>query len=148
MEKIKKYFGIKELVCPDVHKKFGEMAWVFLDPRMLAVMLYIREGIGRPMWVNNWAVGGKLTQRGLRCNLCQLVKEKAKAGQLYMSAHQEGMGWDFNIEGMTPAQVRRWIVEHQAGLPYPIRMEEGTPTWVHVDVRHDGEGGKIKFFRG
>lgn len=148
MGQIKDYFDIQELVCKHVYTRFGEGAWSFFDPRMLAVMLYIREGIGKPMWVNNWAIGGNLTQRGLRCNLCQLVKDKTNAGELYMSAHQEGMGWDFNVKGMGPDEVRQWIVDHKDGLPYPIRMEDDTPTWVHVDTRNDGAKRKILFFRG
>ena len=70
---IKKYFGIKELVCKHVYNRDHEASWIYFDPRLLEVVLWIREHIGKPMIVNNWASGGKYTQRGLRCNLCELV---------------------------------------------------------------------------
>lgn len=75
--RIKKYFDIEELVCKHVFKKHGEYAWEFFDERLLETLLTIREKIGMPIYVNNWQVGGNLTQRGLRCNMCQLVREKS-----------------------------------------------------------------------
>ena len=75
--KVKDYFGIKELVCPHVYEIWGESAWQFLDDRMLENLAFIREGIGKPIVVNNWAKGGEYSQRGLRCCVCALVREKS-----------------------------------------------------------------------
>lgn len=78
---IKNYFNIKELVCKHVYNKFGEMAWTFFDPRLLETICVIREKLGKPITVNTWHSGGGLTQRGLRCNVCQLVAEKDPIGE-------------------------------------------------------------------
>lgn len=143
---IKDYFGIKELVCKDVHAKFGEKAWDFLDERLLRTLLFIRENLGKPMTVNNWASGGSFSQRGLRCNLCQLVSDKTKKGQLYVSAHMQGTACDFDVKGMTAAQVRQWLSNNKHMLPFPIRAEDGV-TWVHIDMRNDGSKDKLILFK-
>lgn len=143
---IKDYFGIKELVCKDVYTKFGDKAWSFFDDRLLATLLWIRENIGKPMTINTWANGGQFSQRGLRCNLCALVADKTKKGQLYVSAHMEGTGCDFDVQGMTAAQVRQWLINYKHMLPYPIRVEDGT-SWVHIDLRNDGSAGKLILFK-
>ena len=147
LDKIKKYFGIKELVCKHVYERHGSTAWTFFDPRLLETILFIREGIGRPIYVNNWSRGGSLSQRGLRCNLCQLVKDKTDSDKLYMSAHNQGMGIDFDVNGMSAKQVRNWIKEHQEELPHPIRVEEDV-NWVHIDVRSDDSKKKLTWFKG
>ena len=60
MNGIKRYFSIKELVCPHVYDKFREYAWNFFDPRLLETLLVIREKCGLPIVINNWAKGGQL----------------------------------------------------------------------------------------
>lgn len=133
--KVKEYFGIKELVCPHVYEIWGESAWQFLDDRMLANLEFIREGIGKPIVVNNWARGGEYSQRGLRCNTCILVIEKTDLRKVYLSAHIQGKAVDFHVVGMTDEDVRQWIIEHAEDLPYPCRLERDTTGWCHMDVR-------------
>lgn len=147
MNTIKQYFDIRELVCRHVYNKHKENAWDFFDPRLLETMLWIRENIGRPIYVNNWDSNGQLTQRGLRCNLCSLVRSKTNAQTLYLTAHSQGMGVDFDVKGMTAEQVRQWIKANENKLPHPIRLEKDV-TWVHLDVRTDGSKGKIVMFKG
>jgi hypothetical protein len=69
MSKIQDYFKIEELVCPHVYDKFGLYAWRFFDPRLLDTLLVIREKIAKPIYVNNWDMGGDFSQRGFRCNI-------------------------------------------------------------------------------
>lgn len=146
-EQLKKYFGIKELVCKHVYGRFGEDAWQFFDPRLLTVLLDIRELINKPIIVNNWAKGGNYSQRGLRCNICALVKEKTSLEKVYMTAHAQGMGVDFHVPGMTSEEIRKKIEENKVALSYPIRMERGTEGWVHIDVRTDSLQA-ITYFNG
>lgn len=134
IQKLKAYFDISELVCPDVYKRFGDRAWQFFDPRILENLLFIRQSIAHKIVVNTWKTGGRYTQRGLRCNLCSLVADKTKSRQLYVSAHQQGMAVDFDIEGMTAEGVRAWIKQHKESIPHACRLEDGT-TWVHMDSR-------------
>lgn len=130
----KKYFGIKELVCPHVYEIWGDSAWQFLDDRMLENLAFIREGIGKPIIVNNWAKGGEYSQRGLRCTRCIFVIEKVDLRKVYLSAHIQGKAVDFNVVGMTAEEVRQWIIEHADELPYPVRLERWVG-WVHIDTR-------------
>lgn len=83
IQSLKRYFSITELVCPDVYKRFNERAWQFFTTDALYGLLLLRETIlCRPMYLNNYKKG--ITQRGLRCNLCALVKGKAT---VYLSQH-------------------------------------------------------------
>ena len=138
--RIQDYFHAKEVVCPDVYDKFGLYSWQFFDPRLLDVMLVIREKTGLPIVVNNWGKGGNLTQRGLRSNLCPIVKEKTALEKLYMSAHLQGMAFDFNIVGMSVEDTHKWVNDNKILLPHPIRIESinSAPTWIHIDTRTDG----------
>ena len=143
---VKQHFGIKELVCPDVYERFGESAWQFLDARLLHTLYVIREMIDRPIIINNWAKGGSYSQRGLRCNVCPLVKEKTSLEKVYVTAHLQGIAVDFHVPGMTAAEVRRLIIDNQRLLPYPIRIERDTDGWIHIDMRNDDEKYKIVEF--
>lgn len=146
MATIKDYFDIRELTCPHVYDKFREYAWNFFDPRLLDTLLVIREKIGKPIYVNNWDMGGNFSQRGFRCNICALVKEKTVLEKLYITAHNQGMGVDFDVKGMSAEEVRKWIVDNKIFLPHPIRLESDV-NWVHLDVRTDGMQA-VTFFKG
>lgn len=141
---VKDYFHIKELVCPDVHNKFGEWAWNFFDDKLLETIYILRTQILKvPMTVNNWHAKGSFSQRGLRCNRCQLVKSKTG---VYMSAHILGKAIDFDAKGMSAEQARQLIKKNADKLPYPIRLEEGV-NWVHIDVLDTHNGKKITTFK-
>ena len=141
---IQDYFGIKELVCKHVYDKWGEKAWRFLDDRLLANLLFIRKGIGRPIVVNNWAKGGEYSQRGLRCNCCALCIEKTDLRKVYLTQHVFGKAVDFNVVGMDAESVRRWIKENAEELPYPCRLEEEV-SWVHMDVMNNSDDKVLSF---
>lgn len=148
-KKIKRYFDIEELICPHVYNNAAlrVLAWDFFDPRLLETMYIIRNVLGRAVYVNNWATGGSLSQRGLRCNVCKLVAEKTALEKPYISTHLQGTGIDFDVKGMSAQQVRDWIIKNQDILPYPIRLEDKV-TWVHLDMRNDGKIGKVVMFEG
>lgn len=136
---LKKYFTLKELVCPHVAKKYGDFAWNFLRTELLETLLVIRRDILQaPMTVN----AGKFDERGLRCNRCDIVKSKTNP---YLSAHVLGAGIDFDAKGYTADKARSIIVQHADLLPYGIRLEAGV-NWVHVDVYNDTET-KVKTFK-
>lgn len=122
-----KYFHVKELVCPHCYAKFGERSWQFLDSDLLYCILLLRETvIARPMYVN----GKKYTQRGLRCNMCEIVKGKT---DVYLSGHVLGKAIDFTVSGMTAEEARKRVKQHAASFPCNIRLERGV-SWVHIDV--------------
>jgi hypothetical protein len=147
MERIKNYFCIEELVDKTVFDKYGQGAWRFIDETILETLLIIREGIHKPMTINNWKWGGKFSQRGLRHNMSSLVKNKTR---LYLSAHIFGKAFDFDVQGMSAVDVRKWIVENADLFPCKIRLERnmnGKPIkWVHVDTMSDESKPKVYQF--
>ena len=136
------YFKVKELVCPHIYSRWGECSWQFLDTVFLDTLLVIRRDIlQRPMTCNS----SNLTQRGVRCNMCQLVKEK---DSVYMSAHILGKAGDFTVSGMSAGEARKKILSCAELLPFPIRMEAGV-SWLHYDVLEQwGVEDKVYLFRG
>lgn len=141
IKELKQYFRIGELVCNHVYDKFKEQAWMFLSTPLLHTLLVLRtEIINLPMIVNT----SKLKQRGLRCNMCPLVK--AMTGP-YVSAHVTGNGVDFTCNAKSAEEIRQLIKDNQDKLPYKIRLEEGV-SWVHIDVYDPGFYNKITTFKG
>ena len=86
-----------------------------------------------------------LTQRGLRCNLCDIVQEKTDADIVYLSAHHLGIGGDLSSPEMTAEEMIRKIEDNSDLLPYPIRMEKGV-NWLHIDCYDTGTPNKITYF--
>lgn len=127
LKAIKPFFNIEELVCDHTYAKWKERSWQFLDTDYLHCLLVIRRDIVRlPMWCNS----SSAHQRGLRCNRCQLVREKSS---VYLSSHCLGKAGDYTITGMKAEEARRKIKENAHLLPCPIRMEAGV-SWLHFDV--------------
>lgn len=127
IEELRKYFNVKELVCDHTYARWGEKSWQFLDTDYLHALLVIRRDILKVPMVCNTSTAH---QRGLRCNMCEMVKAKTKN---YLSAHILGKAGDFTPQGMTAEQARRVILAHSEWLPCNIRMEDGV-TWLHFDV--------------
>lgn len=127
IRELHRYFQVSELVCDHVHSKWGERAWQFLSTDYLHNLLVIRRDILQvPMTCNHSGAN----QRGLRCNRCELVKEKKNA---YLSSHILGRAGDFTVKGMTAEEARSRIKNNAHLLPYPLRVEGGV-TWLHIDT--------------
>ena len=75
IRELHKYFQVSELVCEHTHSKWGERSWQFLDTDYLHALLIIRRDILQLPMTCNYSGAN---QRGLRCNMCELVKEKEK----------------------------------------------------------------------
>lgn len=133
LAKVKEHFKIEELVCPHVYQRDKNVAWRYFPTPMLETIATLRDIIGKPMVINTWINGGYFSQRGLRCNLCDLVSSKTRGGKLYVSAHMLAQGIDFSVPGMEAEEVRKVIKENSSKLPWPVRLEKGV-SWVHVDI--------------
>ncbi len=129
---VSKYFKIQELVCSHCYSKFGEASWQFISTELLSTIYTLRCIIfNKPMTINTWHNAGQFSQRGLRCNICQLVKSK---NSIYLSAHCLGKAIDFNVSGMTSSEVNQAVRDNADKFEYPIRLESNTDGWSHVDV--------------
>jgi len=148
-KEIKEYFTIEEFVSKKVFVKYGERAWMFICPRLLHTLLIIRKELGRPMTINNWAFGGKFSQRGLRSNLSSIFMSKFAKGRMYLSAHVMGRAVDFDVKGMSAEDVRNWLVDNAELFPYKIRLEwhmnRSKISWMHLDMFHTKNEKVYKF---
>ena len=139
IKQLKPYFDVKELVCKHIYSRFGEQSWMFLSTQLLHVLLCLRTDILRmPMQINT----NTMNQRGMRCNMCPLVKSKKS---VYVSGHTTGNAIDFNCEGKTAEEIREIIKAKPLLLPCKIRLERDTQ-WVHLDCYDSGSDDKITEF--
>lgn len=149
ISRVKANFDIRELVCPLAYERLGEQCWQFLQADLLAVIYTLRSRMLKvPMVVNTWASGGDFDERGLRCNLCKLVKSKTNRGTLYLSPHCMGAAIDFHTKEYTPEQIRNMIRENwHRYSSIPVRIERNVD-WVHIDVFDRANGNLITEFNG
>ena len=140
IQQIKHYFALPELVGREVYAKYGDFAWAFLDPRLLDIILWLREGLNIPLVCNTSA----LQQRGLRTNLSPIVQEKTRAGKMYLSAHCLGKGVDLSSGKMSAEDMRKWIRKNIDSCPHPIRIEKDV-NWLHIDVMVATDDKLIEF---
>lgn len=142
-----KNITVKELVCPHVYAKYGERSIKFLRKEALETLDVIRNVIVcAPLLINTKT----LTQRGLRCNICELCATKTKANKMYLTAHSFGAGFDISSPKYSADELRDLIIKNQDKLPYKIRIESpiDAPTWVHFDVLCEpDQKDKVYIFR-
>jgi hypothetical protein len=112
---------------------------------LFAVILWLRERLNKPIYVNDWGIGGGNKQSGFRCIQCEIVVKAIKDKTLYVSAHMTGQGLDFDVQGLMAQEVRDYIVKNKNLLPYPVRLEDAV-SWVHLDVRNNGSISKVILF--
>jgi len=149
---LKKYFSIEELVDRRTVETHGNDSWNFFNTDALAVLLIFREGINKPFYVNSWNWGGRYDERGLRTNVCDIVKGKTRRNQLYLSGHVLGCAFDFKVKGMSSDNVRQWALDNAELFPCKIRLENmilrtgRTISWVHVDVIQDENNPLVYLF--
>lgn len=143
---IKRFFDIEELVCDHTYDKWGDRAWRFLDTNLLWCLLIIRRDIVKmPMYCNSKTAH----QKGLRCNRCQLVREKNVA---YLSAHVLGKAIDLTCPTMKAAKIRELIKANEHLFPCKIRLEKWDASgneisWVHLDVIDEPQNPKVYEFK-
>jgi hypothetical protein len=139
ISQLKQYFDIRELVCQHTYRVFGESSWQFFERDFLETLLILRRDIFKvPMNINNWHLEGKFTQRGFRCNICQLVRDKTLRNKLYLTAHANGAAFDADVKGLTAEQARQMIKDNQNLLPVNVRVEAGV-SWLHLDIYDCGK---------
>lgn len=132
---VSKYFIVQEFVPPEIYKQFGDMAWQFIDPRLVTLADYIREYFGKAMTINNWDSGGTLSLRGFR------LPDTEVGGRL--SQHKFGRAFDFNLTGITPQESYSVILKNKKSFMAKglttVENIDFTHTWNHVDVRYTGK---------
>lgn len=130
-------FEIEEFVPPSIFNQFGIKSTWFIDIDVVRGMIYLRRYFNKPIIINTWKQGGKLQNRGFRL--------PSYPGGSKLSQHKFGKAVDFNVSGMTPAEVNKELIADQklimANTAFTT-MEDVrfTPTWTHIDIRWTGKG--------
>ena len=124
-----KYFKAFELVPRKLYEARGERAIELLDKELLIALDYVRDNLGK-VTVNNWKSGGKFEYRGIRTSDS---KDFSPTSQ-----HAYGKAVDFDVEGMTAAEVNEWLIANRNAKELrSISFIEMGVTWVHMDTRPD-----------
>ena len=109
----------------------GEADISKMDTKIILVAQWIREQLGKPVIINNYATGGQYKESGLRDINSTTGAKK--------SAHKEGKAIDIKVKGMTAREVWDWCMDHQMELyamgVREIEHWENTPTWTHISTR-------------
>ena len=151
--KFQQYFETYEIASLYVcNTKQPSEIYTLFDDKLQDLIVWAREGIGRAFYANNWMVHEKLkqsnrgvikfTQRGYRTNDDPDCKKQKFVSK---SAHFEGKALDFDVQGMTAEQVRKWLYDNQEAAPVRFRVEKGV-NWVLVDVMPHKASNKAYFF--
>lgn len=134
---IAKYFDIREFVSPAVYNRYNQVAWWFIDPRLIITADSLREIFG-PMIINDWMFGGSFRYRGFRSAL------DLDAPPAPFSQHRFGRAFDSHFKNATVQEVRKYILANPAKFPH-IRGLELDVNWLHCDTRNSD---KLITFRG
>lgn len=109
----------------------GETDMNKMDVKIVLVAQWIRDTIGKPVTINNYATGGRYKERGLRDINSTTGAKK--------SAHKEGKAIDIKVKGMTAKEVWDWCMDNQMELyamgVREIEHWENTPSWTHLSTR-------------
>lgn len=147
---LKSYFKIQELVGKRTYNKHKNRAWKFFSTEALEMLLILREGIGKPITINNWHKGGKFSQRGLRSNVQNIFRQLTLSLKLYLSGHVLGEAFDLDVKGMSSIEVRNWIQVNSHLFPFKIRLEHKKNgveiNWVHIDCIQEEHNPKVYLF--
>lgn len=124
-----KHFKIHELVPSETFQKYGEKAWMFLDPNLIILIDALRDEFGGAT-INNYYWGGNRTASGLRI--------PTSAEYSVYSQHSHGRAADMLFSNISTSDVRKAIIatpQKWLSLVDSITIEDDV-SWLHVDVRN------------
>ena len=128
-----KYFKAEELLPK------GVTDTSLLDPKLLQLIDEIRELLGVPCTINDYATGGTRQWCGLRTAACTIGAPKSK--------HRTGQAADLHPEGMTAEKARAIIKKAVSeGKLKNLGGVELDVSWVHCDTR-PRVNGKVLWFK-
>lgn len=137
-----KHYKLYELLPEDVYtaliKELKEdVIWKLFDEDLLRGLDWLKDLFPEgSITINDWKWGGGYQHSGLRPKSSKYYSEG--------SMHSVGLAADLKFSKYSIGEVlnKLRIVEDS---PYIRRVEKGTDTWVHVDVKPTGRNN-IYFF--
>jgi len=132
-----KHFKIHELVPKKMYEMFGDLAWRFVDPRLIESLDMLKDHFNSgTMTVNNYFWGGKRQWSGIRTPDSKYYSEN--------SMHTFGKAVDFVCSDYSSEEIRIFIAKNPHRFPH-IKGIEVEVDWVHIDIRNEDF---IVFFKG
>ena len=124
-----RHFTIEELVDQRTVERFGQNAWMLLNPNALRALDDLRDFFDRGVTVNNWKWGGRFRNRALRIGNHAIGAE--------YSQHRLGNAFDCDVRGMSAEQARQAILTNKDHpLLQRITCIEAGVNWLHFDCRN------------
>ena len=143
--KVSKDFSLDEFIPPEIYDRFEAHALMWIRPEIISIAQELRNLFGRTI-INNWSAGGNnspeeffsfdkalqkgfFTESGLRLPV-------TTTGAKY-SMHKFGCAADLKFVHVSLDEVRNYIVQHYKSRFQTLgltRMENNTPSWLHVDI--------------
>lgn len=129
-------FTVEELVDKRTFQQYGAKSIWFLDERLIKGAFFLREYFGRSIIINNWSLGGKFQQRGVR-----MAWTKTGVPE---SQHRKGRAIDFNVVGLTSNKQSQMIIDDWELIAEntfftTIENPDFTKGWTHLDGRWTGK---------
>ena len=118
-----------ELIHPAIYKRFYERSRLYMNPQLLILLQAIRENYGKSITINNWAIGGKFKNSGLR-------DYKNPLGKLNRSRHYYGLAIDMKADDIKALQAHVYDnrdIYYDLGLRV-IEDYRYTASWCHISV--------------
>ena len=136
-----KHFNIKELVSKIVYDYYTKtlgypesFLWCLFEEEYLIDIDCVRETWGKAIIINNWHLGGSLSQCGLRSNMDAIVKGKKNP---YLSGHCLAKGFDLHdAKGDNKGLYNHICSLGKNGKFKKMKRVENivsTPSWCHID---------------
>jgi len=131
-------FSLLEFIPQTIYKKWGDKSVQFLDMRIVHFAQAVRDNLKMPIVINNWHLGGKYQESGLRA-----FNTKTGAS---MSQHKFGRAVDLKIaDGKGGVRsdsgeiLRKHVQDNWDRYKQWITTTEAdTDTWAHFDCRYTG----------
>ena len=92
-DRIKLYFKPQDFVCQDVWRAHGERSWRFFAPRLIDNMAYIRLGLGKPVTVNTWDIGGLYTRGNRGATYARSWRARRRAARCTSPPTRKAWRW-------------------------------------------------------
>lgn len=129
-------FFLDEFIDPSTYASRGEKSLSLMDHRIIVFAQWLRETLGKPITINNWATGGQYRESGLRTF-------NTNTGAKW-SQHKYGRAIDIKCKDATPNQIFAILKAHesyliQSQICTTIENLEFSKTWIHCDCRFTGK---------
>jgi len=122
-----------------MYEKWGERCWQLLDERMVRSAQDLRNYFG-PLTINDWHVGGKFQQRGLRTweffiDEDEPIEYALECYAASRSQHKYGRAVDLHSTAYSADEMREAVINGTCLTEFTAIESFPGMSWFHGDVR-------------